>query len=275
MKKIRIFGDSFGENENETNTDLTWFNLLGKKYPEYDIENYCMGGTGCDYSLDIFNNVIESDDISNDIIIFLLTGSDRIQFDFLKKPQHSSSCAFALEKNRLSKFDEYNEIKYIDSFEYDIRMMYNSYSKYLYYDLIKNITYLWFFSKQHPETKFIIFNCFGVDNFYSESSDFIDIVKTDNKKIFELKYDTDNFYFVEKPLFEIFLQQFDDFEDYLNDGDLLNHFKSVSHNKIYEYLVGIIENGEKNENILSFENNDFFYEYMKKVKNDKQYLYSR
>ena len=81
--KIAIFGDSYGVNMNHHNQTLSWVDILRF---DYDVTNFCKGGSSLYYQYELFN----LNHKNYDKIIFLITNPGRLYMKDCKVQQHVS-----------------------------------------------------------------------------------------------------------------------------------------------------------------------------------------
>lgn len=156
-KTIYIFGDSYGE-WYEDGSSWHWPKQLQDKYKDVTkIQSYAVSGSGLNYSLHEFQKIIQKKIIKpNDVIIFLLTGCERIYSQSMPHPR----------LGMVTALDEYIKFKpewapwIKKNKDAIIWSVTNVFDVEINYETIKVASLLKVWADLHPENTVILFNNF-------------------------------------------------------------------------------------------------------------------
>lgn len=231
MKNIWIFGDSYGEYYPGGNH---WPVQLEDMYKDIaHIRSYAVSGSGLGYSLHQFQTIVKNKFISpNDVIIFILTGDERVYVKSMPHPR--LGMLGPLEENLRNNPEWRNWAKNNkDGLAWSI---FNIFDPEINYELVKVASVLKVWADVHPENTVILFN-----NFQS--------------KHIELLYDiptTSNFFNFSKRNLQLISKMecgFDENSSALEDRKIVmspydsrnNHMTYANCNVMAEMLFEVIE----------------------------------
>lgn len=236
--KLIIFGDSFADPNDrvDENPDVkSWYEYLSE---QYKVLNHALAGTGPHYSFKKYYDFIIDKNIKKDeyIVIFLLSGSDRIHFpnkgpaemtyvnwDFDKK--ESWWCGEAtLKRHKV----------YYESFKSEIDFLFLTMHDELMWANIKNLGFLYICSLMF-NMKTIVFNTYGYKVWQKKSSQSSMDIQSLNSSIF---------YISPKDLGSVAYEEFLEREE--NNYNFIdyrrNHLSNENHLIMYNNLKKIIKN---------------------------------
>lgn len=242
---IYIFGDSYADPnyKNQTDNFECWHEQLSKKF---SVTNYGLTGTGPHYSFKKYYELLSNNNFKkNDIIIFFLSGTDRIHFPKTDPSQVNNIGWDFLNKKTYITDNYFDNIKkYYDLFINEINFFYLTMQEELCWWNMKNVSFLYCVSK----FKMIKTIVFSVDRFHG---------LLDN-------INNDYFYYYPHSLSIISANEFEISEKYkFTKHEILdyrsNHLSEINHNILYKNIVNIIDNRYNDvekfeENIIKFEN---------------------
>ena len=235
---IHIYGDSFGA---ACHDDKTWPVVLSNLKKE-KIRVLCKSGTGPNYSLKMLLSDLECEKIKNfDTVVFLLSDQKRLEFSFLKSPQHTGGVFRLLDEFWQHPFQPGPEVteetlevmsdqSYLNDFKSEIKVIAQTLGPMFLYENVKNITFLHLLSHQYKNIRFVIFTCFSLEHYLSQYKDFkIDSVSLLNSLNFEC-LDADNFDYVKIPIGHMVGTK-------QNDESVLHNHMTVDQNKKFGKFV--------------------------------------
>ncbi len=238
---IHIYGDSFGA---AYHNNETWPIVLSNLKKE-KIRVLSKSGTGPNYSLRKLMNDFEYDTIKKfDTIVFLLSDQKRLEFPFLKNPQHTGGTFRLLDEFWEHPFmpgpnvtEETLEVmsdqSYLNDYKKEIRMIAKTLGPMFLYENVKNITFLNLLSHQFKKVRFVVFTCFSLEHYLSHYHDF-DIKSTKLLDFFDFEYlDNDNFDYVKIPIGHMVGQNKENI-------DLNNHMTVEQNLKFGKFVYDII-----------------------------------
>ena len=179
-KPIHIFGDSFSFCPQDSDNSNDWKSWPDQLAEEFVVKNYSFGGSGHFLMYDMFQQILENNEFKeNDKIIFVLSSSFRIYFDFLEAPNFNNVpfLFYDLFKNKrydeledlLDSYDLFSESilerqndfisKLLENKEFFMRF-FDMMCPNLIYQNNKNITYLKYISEKY-KLKILTFRCFN------------------------------------------------------------------------------------------------------------------
>lgn len=173
MNKIYIFGDSYADKNyrfDETNYKC-WHELLQEYFIDYDIENYGRISAGPHYSFKkLYDIFFERNELSkNDVIIFILSGYDRIDYPDLG-PYNSSNIKWRYLDKELFCHDMSNlETKsYFQKNKDKIEFACRTFEEEMEYSNAKNEAFLYYLTKT-VKCKVLLFYKSDHDKFFSKN----------------------------------------------------------------------------------------------------------
>jgi len=168
-KRVWIFGDSYADPnwDKESFEHETWYEMLAKQY-EYN--NFAKAGTGPHYSMKEFYRRYKQFD-KEDLIIWVLSGEDRIQFHLPKKYRtnehtdtmlvHDSYWDF---KNQEMKCNDYFDPSFYQSHKDQMSYTMKTFEREVINSNKKNESFLYTISRIHKCKIYIFF--LDYDNSY-------------------------------------------------------------------------------------------------------------
>ena len=188
-KTIYLFGDSYFDTElclkkhkyECRNIWDLWTVRLEKTFEnDYKFENFSKSGAGPHYTFKIFDRLLHDEKFTKkDIIIFHLSGAERIDFIHKDESVQMNLCNIGWDSSRRASYCTFNEysqkdlkveqqkvLDYYNDFRSEIDFLYLTLDKYLESSNFKNVSYLYVLSKILkfkiivflPEINNIIFN---------------------------------------------------------------------------------------------------------------------
>jgi hypothetical protein len=231
-KRIIIFGDSFADPASEHGTHtVAWYEYLEK---DYNIINHALSGTGPHYSFKEYYNFISNVKKKEDyIIIFLLSGEDRIRFPGRGSMSFDNKESWWINNPdlRRKKNKTYYEI-----FKSEIDFFFLTMRDELEWSNLKNLGFL-YMNSLLLNIKTIVF--YSLD-------------QLDGDRF--AKLNSPIFYVYPTALEKISYEEFIDFEGQDIDDRLIrrNHFSQENHTILYKNVKKIINN---NYNLIPFVKN--------------------
>ncbi len=252
MNKIIIFGDSFGDPDYNKKKATAWYEM----FKGYEVTNHCLAGTGPHYSIKNYYDFIKNEPHKDEyIIIFLLSGEDRIAFPNAD-PQHIShiNWDFVAEKSWFADHsDLVKEKEYYHKHRLEIDFMFKTMREEILWSNHKNLSMLWMNSFLFNIKTITCLISSGPENILKEIS-----------LLFRSRLDlTDNDNFL---LYPYFLTDVSEAEKesrkygMVRDGRR-NHLSQYNHEILYNNLNAFL-NGSNNftDHITKVSNNDFIYD---------------
>jgi len=248
MKNFFIYGDSYFEEceHDEEYVKYSWLVKLKNNFKnKYCFFNYAQSGTGPHYSFDLFNDHLfnENKIYAGDIVLFHLSHFDRIQFITHPSLTYDVSTRIKYDfiNNRtyiVSDWTEGNDkekklLKYYEMYKKEIEFFFMTISKQLLYENSKNLSFLYSISLLY-DIKIIVF----ANDLSGEFDNF-----------FKLNYN--NFFFSPVNLFDLSYREIFKEQEYFYREKLYldlrrNHLSPENHEKMFEYLLNILNNDYKN-----------------------------
>ena len=246
---IYIFGDSYSE-PNNTNLQekvLSWVKKLNL-FSGYRIINYSKSGKGSHFLFKHFFSVFDNFQ-RDDILIFILSHPDRIEFD----QNLNQNFGYDFESKKIWSKNN----PYLNSNFDKVRFFYETYHDELCVSNAKNVSFLYVIGKILNLKKVIVFHSF--------SDESLDIIN------FKLLND-ENFFYYSRPLCDISERELYA-EDYLKRLNLktgkdvrVNHLSKDNHLIMYDFILNIIKGKETNhkfkENFRSLNDTYVFSEFI-------------
>ena len=242
MKKITIFGDSYGDpNYNKNEVDTAWYEM----FEGYEVTNHCLCSTGPHHSMKKYYEFIRNKDKS--IVIFLLSGEDRIAFPNTN-PQHISHINWDFQSNESwfadnSKLTE--EKAYYDSHKFEIDFTFRTMREELLWSNYKNLSMLYLNSSLLNIKTIVCFISFPHESIYGLKLNEV------------LPINNDDFF-----LYPYSLSDISEREEQITGIDYRrNHLSKHNHEILYTNINKFL-NGHSNytEHLIKSGSNDFIYE---------------
>tara|TARA_B100000925_G_C21865007_1_gene411684 strand:+ start:66 stop:791 length:726 start_codon:yes stop_codon:yes gene_type:complete len=236
--KIWIFGDSYGDpNCIKDPNSFSWVSELHKTY---DVTNFCIRGTGANYTIANFNDQVHSykSNLKDINLIFIIPSVYRLNFSFYKKAGDQVLTKFIVNGDTMpSKRDKIN--KKIKLYSKKYKDFVNNFFKYYLYPnysndtLLKIIGNISLYSRQFKSVL-----CYVVND-----KPTVDINKIINY---------DNFYFVDSMLSDISNAESIG-QVRLGEDNRNNHFNEHNNKVMFEQTTNWI-NDRKPFDISEFNN---------------------
>ena len=242
MKKILIFGDSYADPNLKAigiyQQDTPWYELLGS---DYKITNNALSGTGPHYSFKEYYNFIlklKNYEYEDYIVIFFLSGEDRIHFPKTnpEKISHINWDFYKKESWFCEHPDFVEEQSYYNTFKSEIDFFFLTMHEELKWSNFKNVGFL-HMNSLILNMKTIVFCTFG-NKILSNGEVDMDMTKLNNS----------NFYIHPIEMGYISSEEFKDRNE--DNYDFMdhrrNHLSQQNHKVLYENIKKIIVNDYKN-----------------------------
>ena len=257
---IHIYGDSFGA---EYDDDETWPVVLSNLKKEEAVI-YAQAGTGPNWSLKMFIDHLEKDEIKNfDTVVFLLSDHKRLEFPFLENKQHTGGTFRILEEKWQHPFqpgpcvtqrvlDTMGDQSYLNDYVSEIRVIAQTLGPMFLYENVKNITFLHLISKQYKKIRFVVFTCFSLEHYLPHYEDFnIKSTKLLHSLNFE-SLDGGNFDYVKIPIGHMVGQNVSNSNHVYNQESILkNHMSPDQNKKFGKFVYDIIMYNEPDKSWFS------------------------
>ena len=252
MNKIIIFGDSFGDPDYNKKKATAWYEM----FKGYEVTNHCLAGTGPHYSIKNYYDFIRNEPYKDEcIIIFLLSGEDRIAFPNAD-PQHISHINWDFVADQSWFADNSKLVKekeYYHKHRLEIDYVFKTMRDELLWSNYKNLSMLWMNS--------FLFNIKTISCFISyPHASIYGLTLKEISLLFRSRLaltDNDNFL-----LYPYSLSDVAEGEKEAKDvDDRRNHLSQYNHEILYNNLNAFL-NGSNNftDHITKVSNNDFIYE---------------
>jgi len=238
---IFIFGDSYADPSYKFEEYDTWHFLLTRYFADYDVKNFGRNSTGPHYSFKKLYDLLfkEKQIKENDVIIFVLSGNDRITFYGLD-PYISSDIKWRLDPDiqndeKLYCHDLCNSDvrKYFDENKEKIKFSCKTFEEEIRYLNAKNEAFLYYISRVKKCKIFLMF-------------------KGNPFEFYDSNLNDKNFYKLKESLFEIsHFEVSKNEEEYYNNSSVTystrtdkrsNHLSKENHFVLFDLIKKFIEN---------------------------------
>ena len=253
MNKIIIFGDSFGDPDYNKKKATAWYEM----FKGYEVTNHCLAGTGPHYSIKNYYDFIRNEPYKDEcIIIFLLSGEDRIAFPNAD-PQHISHINWDFVADQSWFADNSKLVKekeYYHKHRLEIDYMFKTMRDELLWSNYKNLSMLWMNS--------FLFNIKTISCFISyPHASIYGLTLKEISLLFRSRLaltDNDNFLLYPYSLVSISEGEPKSMKE---PDKRRNHLSQHNHEILYNNLNAFL-NGSNNftDHITKVSNNDFIYE---------------
>lgn len=256
MNKIIIFGDSFEDPNYNKKKATAWYEM----FKGYEVTNHCLAGTGPHYSIKNYYDFIENEPHKDEyIIIFLLSGEDRIAFPNAD-PQHIShiNWDFVAEQSWFADNSKLvKEKEYYHKHRLEIDYVFKTMRDELLWSNYKNLSMLWMNS--------FLFNIKTITCFISYPHDCYGTTLKEISLLFRSRLaltDNDNFLLYPYSLSDVAEgegQEETGMEEEVDDRR--NHLSQYNHEILYNNLNAFLNRSNNfTDHITKVSNNDFIYE---------------
>ena len=218
-EKIWIFGDSYGDPS--CIKDPNSFSWVSELQKNYDVTNFCVRGTGANYTIANFNRQVDNSNLKDINLIFIIPSVYRLNFSFYKKVGDQVLTKYIVngdttpsKRDKINKKIKLYSKKYKDFVNNFFRYyLYPDYSKDTLLKIIGNI------SLYSPQFKSVL--CYVVNN-----KPVVNINKLVNN---------DNFCFVDSMLSDISNSE-PIGQVKLGEDDRNNHFNEHNNKVMFEQI---------------------------------------
>lgn len=262
MKNFYFFGDSYLDakmykNDSHYINDIyyLWPYLIESKYEsEYNFKNFSKAGTGPHFAFKIFNRMMFSENKikKNDIVLFHLSGGDRIDFicsDEIKGhlnqicfdyDERKSYCMIEKNSEEIKNEKSKKLLTFYENFKNEIDFCFLTFENDIIHMNIKYISFLYSLSKLYG-IRIILFSTDKIDKFHKFSS-----------------LNDENFFISDHNLFDLSFDEILDAEKHIVANKVkidkrLMHFSEENHYIMAEYISNIID--KKNNDLPVFKRN--------------------
>ena len=248
-EKIWMFGDSYGDAQ--SSVDPNSFSWVRELHKSYDVLNFCMKGTGADYTI---SNFIEKvDNIDNDLkdtdLIFIIPFVYRFNFSFFRKVSDQALITYIIDDDDTPTKD--------DTFNKSIKLYKKQYGDFIN----KFFKYYLYFNDDNNVQRYAndtIHKIIGSISLYSQLFKSVLCFIVNDKPTTNINnlINNDNFYFVDEKLFDISNAEINspvEIYNKIGEDPRNNHLNEHNNKVMFEQITKWI-NDKKPFDITKFNN---------------------